>query len=152
MGFIYEFTMTEYAGKSNEEMASAFITSTCQLLNPRSSLVYSDYMHNLMATNISEPKEYVIMCGSHAEFYIRPLLTCIEDMDFLIVRADELAFSGDFAVLPSEMSGLAENIECYKIEQCDRYPGFVRLRELGKMNYSWKHKEYKLNYLAAANI
>ena len=42
--------MTKYADKSNEELASAFIVSTCQLL-PKSSPVVSDHMHDLMASS-----------------------------------------------------------------------------------------------------
>ena len=137
--------MTEYAGKSNEEMASWFIASTCQLL-PKSVSVVSDHMHDLIMTSRPVPRCIRILCGSAAEFYIRPLNTCISDIDFLISRADELAFSGDFPVLPSDMSGLADTIECYKIESYHRYPGFVRLRVLGEMNYNWKYKKYEFNY------
>ena len=74
----------------------------------------------------------------------------------LIAKADELAFSGDFPVLPNDMSGLDlsgldDSIKCWKIETYDRYPGFVRLRVCGKMNYNWKYKKYELNHTEFTN-
>ena len=146
--------MTEYAGKSNEEeLASAFIVNTCQVL-PKSFPVPYDHMHNVLGSSSPAPTPYSgysISCGSAVEFYIRPLNTCIDDIDYLIARANELVFSGDFPVLPSDMSGLADTIQCYKIEPYDLYPGFVRLRLLGKMNYNWKYKKYEFNETALTN-
>src|SRR6218665_2166704 len=118
--------MAEY--RSNEVLASAFIAITCQMI-PRSSLVYSDCMQDLIATKELATTVYSILCGSHAEFYIRPLITCIDDVDYLIAQTDELVFSGDFPVLPSDLSGLAERMNCLKIEPYDRYPGFLRLQD-----------------------
>src|SRR5688572_26065284 len=127
----------------NEELASAIIVSTCQLL-PKSYSAVSDQMHNLVMSTEPGPKKYSILCGSFAEFYIRPLIPCIADIDFLICDAHILAFSGEFPVLPTDMSGLADRIVCCKIESYHKYPGFVRLRILGVMNYNWKYKKYKL--------
>src|SRR6218665_632602 len=138
--------MTEDADKSYDEMASDFIVGTCQLL-PKSFSPVSDQMHNLMLTNTPRPKskEYSITCGSTAEFYILPLNTCIDDIDILICSANELAFSGDFPALPSDISGLSDTIECYKIESYHRYPGYVRLQILVEMIYNWKYKRYIFN-------
>src|SRR6218665_1192031 len=107
--------MTEYADRRNKELASAFITSTCQLI-PKPSLAYADHMHNLLASKLPVPTSYTIICGSLAEFYIRPLITCIDDEDFLVAKAGELVFSGEFPELPRDFSGLVEKIEGYKIE------------------------------------
>src|SRR6218665_1328199 len=129
----FSFRMTVNAVKLKDELASAFITSTCKLI-PKSSHDYFDHLHHLVASNTPEITEYVILCGSQAEFYIRPLITCIDDTDNLIIQADELVFSGEYhSVLPSDLSGLPEEIKCYMIEPYDRYPGFVRLRVLGDM-------------------
>src|SRR6218665_954248 len=133
--------MAEYTGRSDEEMASEFIVNTCQLI-PKSFSITSDYMHDLIMTKKPAPKEYTILCGSSAEFYICALQTCPGDTDFLLCNADELAFAGDFPALPSDMTGLADTIQCYKIESYQRYPGFVRLRLFGELNYNWKYKEY----------
>src|SRR6218665_3313817 len=132
-----------YLAKKQDEMASYFISETCQLI-PKSCSPSSDNMHDLVIPDQS-PKLYAIVCGSGAEFYIRPLNTCIGDIDILMCRADRLAFSGDFPVLPSDISGLADAIHCYEIEPCHGIPGFVRLRDFGEMKYNWKYKKYKLN-------
>src|SRR6218665_636662 len=130
--------------KSSEEMASDFIVQTCQLL-PKWTAHASDHMHNLVL-NYSHPlNQYAIMCGSRAEFFIQPLNTCIADVDYLMCRTDRLAFSGDFPVLPNDVSGLADTIECYEIKSYDEFPGFVRFLYSGELKYNWKHKEYTFN-------
>ena len=146
----FSFRMTEYADKTDEERASAFIVSTCQLL-PKSFLLISDHMHDLIGSSSTAPKKYALLCGSAVELYIRPVNTCIDDLDFLVVQTDRLAFSGDFPVLPSDMSGLADNIKCCKIQTYHRYPGFVRLRVWGELNYNWKYKKYEFNQTAFTN-
>ncbi len=115
-----------YLVKSNEEMASYFITGTCQLLS-KSFSPSSDHMHDLVMSQDPLTKQYAIVCGSQAEFYIRPLNTCIADIDFLYCYADQLAFSGDFPVLPSDISGLADTVKCYEIESYREFSGFCSI-------------------------
>src|SRR6218665_1988547 len=138
-GVSFLFQMT----KSNKEMVhvSDFIIRTCQLL-PRWRPHASDHMHNLTLNDSHPPNQYGIVCGSTAEFFIRPLNTCIGDFDCLVCNTDHLAFSGDFPVLPNDISGLADTINCYEIKSYDEFPGFVRLRPSGEMKYNWKSKEY----------
>ena len=145
--------MTKYVGSSNEELVSAFIVSTCQLL-PKSIPVLSDHMQSIMVfkyTTPAAPAQYSIVCGSSVELYIRPLNPCVGDLDFLLLQTDELAFSDHFPVLPSDISGLADTIQCCKIEPYIGYPSFVRLQVLGDMNYDWKNKKYKFSNTAVAN-
>src|SRR6218665_549879 len=137
-------------GSNEEDLASAFIVSTCELI-PRSSPVLVEHMHNLLPSTDREPKQYSILCGSNAEFYIRPLMTCIDDADNLIAKTDELAFGGEFPVLPSNLSGLADKRNCFMTEPYNIYPGFVRLRLLGELNYNWNCNKYEFNYASDAN-
>lgn len=117
-------------------MVSEFITGTCQLLQ-KSCAPTSDHMHAFTVSLDPAHKGYSIVSGSQAEFYIRPLNTCIGDIDFLQCKADELACFGDFPVLPSDRTGLADTIECYKIESYQRFPGlfeydfYVKLSTIG---------------------
>src|SRR6218665_3607112 len=135
-----------YPTKSNEEIVSDFITGSCQVI-PKSYSPSSDHMHDLVASQDPVPKDYAIVCGSKAEFYIRPLNTCITDTDVLLCATDEMVFSGNLPVLPSDISGLSDTIRCYEIvsSMYTAFPGFVRLRLLGEMKYNWKKKEYKFN-------
>ena len=55
-GVRYSFRMTEHGHISNEELASAFIASTCELI-PKSSSVLSDEMHNSMASRNRKPMD-----------------------------------------------------------------------------------------------
>src|SRR5688572_8444917 len=137
--------MTDHTVKSIEEMASVFIVSTCQLLPKSFSTVY-DCMHDLVGSNSPAPTKYTISCSSIYEFFILPLNTCIGDCDDLLCDANMLVFTGDFPVLLGDVSGLSDRIMFFKIEQYHKYPGFVRLGNLGEMNYNWKCKKYEFNY------
>src|SRR6218665_369095 len=137
--------MTMYMAKSNKEMASDFITVTCQLI-PKSFSSSSEHMHDLVQSPLDTIRQYyVITCGSEAEFHIRPLNMCIADSDLFVCPTYSLAFNDDFPVLPSDLSGLAHTIQCYEIKSYRGIPGFVRLRLFGKVQYNWKEKKYKLN-------
>src|SRR6218665_3908627 len=142
MYMLFAFKVTMHVLKSNEEITSFFIMGTCQLLSKSYSSSH-DHMNSLLMSLHSIPKQYVIVCGSQAEFYIRPLNTCIADIDFLVCETDELACIDNSPVLPSDISGLAEKIRCYEIESYNEFPGFVRLRVFCEIKYSWKHKEYR---------
>src|SRR6218665_1875691 len=143
--------MSENEDRIDEETASAIIVNTCQLL-PKSSSVISDHMHNLVGSMDKTPTIYSVLCGSFAEFYIRPLIPCISDIDFLKCYADTLAFTGDLPVIPTDMSGLFDTIICNKIESCQGYPGFVRLQIIGAMFYNWQHKKYAFKHLLHSNV
>src|SRR6218665_1428007 len=137
----FQSRMTNYEGKLNEEeIASWFITSTCQLI-PKKDIV-SDHMHRLCISSRTVPVLYLIHCGSTAEFYIRPLYSCVGDIDELTAEANVLAFNDDVPVLPTDFSGLVDTIVCLQIVSHQGYPGFVRLQILGQLNYDWKHKQY----------
>jgi len=137
----------EYANELNVETASEIIFSSCQML-PKSFSPVSDRMNNLLLT---ETLLYSIMCGSTAEIYIQPLNTCIDDIDILVSSADELAFSGDFPTLPSDVSGLPDIVKCYKIESYQRYPSFVRLLFSTEIVYNWKCKRYNFGRRGLTN-
>src|SRR6218665_231647 len=135
----------EYLGNMNEEMASRFITGTYELI-PKSFPCVSDSMHGLYGSDEQTlPNYYSILCGSSAEFYIQPFYTCINDIDVLSCRLDGLSISGDLSLLPSDLSDLSDTIELHKIEPYDKYPGFVRLRCIGKLKFNWKCKKYEFN-------
>src|SRR6218665_3637585 len=102
-------------------------------------------MHDLILGDSHPPNVYGILCGSTAEFFIRPLNTCIGDIDYFMCSTDRLAFSGEFPVWPNDISGLADTIECYEIKAYDEFPGFVRFLDSGELQYNWKHKEYTFN-------
>src|SRR6218665_3929570 len=136
--------MTEYAGESIEEMASAFITSTCQRFQKAFSIV-TDHMHDIIRYSGEDvPRWYSIRCGSTEEFYIFPLNSCVGDVDELKCGASQLAFRDELPTLPTDLSGLLDTIKCYQIVSCRRYPGYVRLRFWGELNYNWNCKKYKL--------
>src|SRR6218665_659048 len=145
------YKVTNYKGESNEESASTFIVSTCQMIPKSSSTAVSDHVRDLIVSKDPGNTTYSILCGSSAEFYIRPLYSCIDDIDCLLPSADELAFSGNSPVLPNDVSGLADSIMCFKIESSPRYPGFSHLQFVGKMKYNWKHKMYEFNHTILTN-
>ena len=123
-----------------EEMVSEFIVGACQncqMLPISCDLLYD--REHLGQTS------YGMYCGSAVEFYIRPLNSCIADVDELVFANCAMAFVEDFPELPSDVSGLSDSIKCYKIEPHLTYPGFVRLRDFGEVNYDWKYKTFQFN-------
>ena len=129
--------MTEYPDTSTEKIATEFIVGTCQLL-PKSCDVVFDCVYSFQTWS-------AVYCGSAVEFHILPLHSCIADLDALYFKNDELAFTGDFPELPSDVSCLSDSIKCYQIEPHLAYPGFVRLRYFGEVDYNWKYKKFKFN-------
>jgi len=134
----------------NVELTSAFIVNACQLL-PKSSSTVTDHMQNMVKSACPSQGVYGISSGSSAEFYIRPLNTCIGDHDDIFARSHEIAFIDDVPVLPRDISGLDATLICCKIESDKRYPGFLRLRGLGEMKYNWKRKIYECKCSAHTN-
>ena len=130
-----------------EELASAFITGTCQFL-PKS---YDDNVANRrpmiqIIAFTEEPTQYAMFCGSGAEFYIRPVNSIIDDSDMLMWLASDMAFIEDLPVLPNDVSQLNHKITCYKMEPYRSHPSFVRLRELGEMNFDWTYKKFAFSH------
>ena len=89
--------------------------------------------------------QHHFQCGSSAEFYIKPMNSCIDDVDFMISNADELAFTDDIPVLPDDIRGYLDNIKCSQIMPYPDYPGFVELRHLGNMRYNWNCKQFEFH-------
>ena len=91
----------------------------------------------------SHLEEYTILCGSCAEFFIQPLHSCIDDVDFFKMTSHSLAFTDEKPVLPYDVRHIADTIDCFLIEPYLDYPAFVRLRLLGQMRYNWERKTFE---------
>src|SRR6218665_1694030 len=133
-----------------EEITSQFFVAGCLFLPNSCSVDY--YRRDVpIPSRLNKPIIYSIRCGSSEEFYIRPLNSCIDDLDAMKVIYDALVFSEDSPELPNDVSKLAESIQCYNAEPYPEYPGFVRLRQLGEMNYIWKCKKYAFSPTTTPN-
>src|SRR6218665_1182929 len=137
----------EDAGKWNTDITSEFIVSMCQLL-PKFCGVASDLKHNPIASSKNSFTTYPVACGSSEEFFIRPLNLCVDDFDEMNLITWVLASVTEIPALPTDVRLLHETIHCCKIESCLKYPGFVRLRVYGLLNYNWKYKKYEFDDLA----
>src|SRR6218665_308955 len=145
---IISFSMAEYVDDSMEQIKSVSdtIVSSCELL-PKSYDVVSE------RRRLQEELKYGIYCGSALEFYIRPLNPCVTDHDLLIYSIADMVFTTDgIPVLPLNVSDLSDTIDCYTIESYRKYPGFVRIRVLGKMHYNWKCKNYEFSHTTSQSI
>ena len=120
---------------------SAFIVGT----SPVHPKLYSDVFHSMQFHTMSTAKvpQQHFLCGSSIEFYVQPINSCIDDMDTLICNADELAFTEDIPVLPDDVSGFLDTMNCSQILPYPDYPGFVKLRSSGKMIYNWNCKKFE---------
>src|SRR6218665_489654 len=133
--------MTGSADKLMEVFASELIVSTCQSL-PKSYAPVTDRPRCPIPSVCLGPINHSWFCGSSAEFYIRPLNSCIDDTDKLYSSVNKMVFTEDIPVLPEHVDCLADTFQCYKIDPHPSYPSFVRIRHLGDMNYNWKNKQY----------
>ena len=133
-----------------EDKISDFIVCATQLI-PKLYDALTDRVQELLNPEFRLPTMHVTRCGSSEEFYIRPMIPCITDIDELWCTTYELAFEEDFPVFSQDVSVLADAIKCYKIEPYPQYPGFVRLQVLGNMNFNWRYKIYEFRHTALSS-
>ena len=93
----------------NMEGVSDFIVGTCKL-HPKSC---NDFFESKQFPLWSSPNviQHYFQCGSSVEIYIKPIISCIDDVDFMISNPDQLAFTEDIPVLPDEIRGYLDNIK-----------------------------------------
>src|SRR5688572_18615204 len=108
---------------------SAFIVGTISIYPKLYSNVFHSMQFHIMSPN-QEPY-YHFVCGSSMEFYVEPIHLCIEDTDILMCNAGEMAFTEDVPVLPDDVSGFVDTINCSRILPDPHYPGFMKLQHLG---------------------
>jgi len=118
---------------------SEFIVRTCRLI-PKSNNNVFDSLH-LQVIVPSEHHE--VVCGSSAEFLIRPIRSCIGDVDVFEIKTHALAFTDKKPELPYEVRHNADIIDCFLMEPYLNYPSFVRLRPLGQLRYKWGRKIFE---------
>src|SRR6218665_19722 len=80
-------------------------------------------------------------CGSQAEFYIRPINPCIDDIDMLVTANSYLAFNSRYEI-PQGFGDLCDRIICCKLESYEQNLSFVRLRDPIFGFYDWNLEEY----------
>src|SRR6218665_3459762 len=81
------------------------------------------------------------VCGSQAEFYIRPVYPCIDDIDMLVASNSYLGFDSRYEI-PEGFGDLCDRIICCKLESYEQNPSFVRLRDPIFGFYDWNLEEY----------
>ena len=121
---------------------SAFIAGTIPAHPRLYSDVFQSRQFHFTSEIIQVPHQHFV-CGSSIEFYIQPIKSCIDDIDTLISKPNALAISEDIPVLPDDVSGFVDTINCSQITPYPDYPGFVKLRILGKMRYNWNCKKFE---------
>lgn len=128
---------------------SQFIKDVCPAR--KQSFLQLNFFSECYLNNALKAKcETKIMCGSKAEFYIDPINTCIDDTDFLESNDSRLAFDYDYEPqLPPVFAGNSDSIVCFRMKPYSRYPGFFRLKEIGKLLFNWQSMKYEFSRTAA---
>ena len=85
------------------------------------------------------------ICGSSAEFYIRPITTCIDDVDAMTFFTNCLVFRDDIPTLPDDFCGLFDTICCFQMTPYPNYPGFVKLKKIGILKYYWNCRKFQFH-------
>ena len=124
------------------EDVSAFIVGTCQI-HPKTPVdVFVRTQFSALPANGNNYK-HKFRCGSFMEFYIKPINSCIGDMDFMVFDANVLAYTEAVPVLPVDYRGLLDTVACCQIVPFDDYPGFVQLQSFGEVNYNWHCRQFE---------
>ena len=126
------------------DRVSDFIVSVCQML-PKCNKLTNVY------DSIRSP-DYLIACGSSAEFFIQPLQSCIGDLDYLLIRSCLLIFTNERPVLPYDVRHIADPINCLLMEPYQDYPAFVRLRLFGQIRYNWEYDDFEFSQASLRRI
>src|SRR6218665_873334 len=105
---------------------SEFIVGTCQMFSESNVKKPTD-MQDLIIDVAKD--ELSILCGSCVEFFIKPLHSCIGDVDIFQQVLTYRAFNDEnFAHSYHDVHYFCDRIECVVIEPYDYYPSFVQLR------------------------
>lgn len=120
---------------------SVFIVGTCQIRYKP----HNDGFDSMQFSKLSPGQTLWngFQCASSAEFYIKPINSCIDDMDFIKPDAEHLVFTEDFPILPDDFRGLPDTINCLQIMPNLDYPGFVELQRLGKTRFNWHCNQFE---------
>lgn len=123
-----------------ENTVSQFLVSTCGMhtkftINKDLHLIPLQKTHTLGLINTQT------VCGSQAEFYIRPVYPCIDDIDILAATNYYLAFDSSYEI-PEGFGDLCNAIMCPKLESYEQNPSFVLLRDPVVGIYDWNLEEY----------
>jgi len=110
------------------QLVTVFLLNTCRLLQPTRHHVCSTMICAGMAANVQVDDRILIplVSGSVAEFYIQPMLSCVDDIDIMYHSNTELAIPDGYPP-PSQLP--AEFHICVMVYEIidSGYPGFVYL-------------------------
>ena len=122
-------------------IVTEFLFNTCRMLQPTAHHVHAAMFSSLAVTPAaksrvvdvthlipnSQPHNIPLTTGSVAEFYIRPMLSCVGDVDIMDRRSDELAIPEGYPppteLLAAEFDSI---VTVYEITDSE-YPGYVYL-------------------------
>jgi len=117
------------------KVVTKFLLSTCRLLQPSDHHLWAAVMRFYFASvpyypSIDDDCDEVhfipLITGSSAEFYIKPMLSCVGDIDMMYHQSDELAIT-EGQPPPTELSAeFNSRVKVYEIIDSE-YPGFVYL-------------------------
>src|SRR6218665_2822063 len=91
-----------------DDSVSAFIVGTCRTI-PK---IYVNVFQPVHLESTTNGEIYRIVCGSVAELFIQPLHSCIEDIDELDLRSNDLAFVDEKPEFSHEISCTAYRVSC----------------------------------------
>ena len=92
---------------------------------------------------LGDSKMSILMSGSSAEFYIKPMLPCIGDIDMMFTRSDVLLIPYGHGI-PTELPDWCRNkVRCYVFQIIDSHkPGYVYMQGMCIL-----HKNYNGGYV-----
>ena len=138
------------ADRVDSEIVTKFFVKTCeQQMNEESSRALAECIL-LIVNSLAKPKSVItkqqteynpLITGSVAEFYIRPMLSCVGDVDVMYYRSDTLAIPAGTAP-PTQLPDEFDNdvAVCEIVDS--KFPGYVYLVSVYLLRGCIKNDKY----------
>lgn len=137
---------------ANDDRALSEILNRTIEYDPKTNVAS---MHSLIARSKLFPRKpnceknergVVKTCtGSAAELRIKPLLTCIGDVDIMFHYTDEIALPWNCLNLPTrKMKGMHSTLQLFLMVPLPDYPGYANMLGGGSLSWNTQMNSYHL--------
>src|SRR6218665_3959074 len=124
-----------------ENIVSTFLVRTCRMHTK--FFVNERLLHSPLLGSRSLRRDCTEnVCGSQAEFYIQPTISCVDDLDLHCTSNDFLAFDTSCEI-PEGAGSLRDVVICWKLESYEQNRSFVRMLDPVIGIYDWSVEAYR---------
>ena len=119
---------------TNARHISEIIVSCC-LVNPNGYEIYETTLPHAFRELCMKGRRSIHTCGSCAEFYIDPIVSCVGDIDLMFSLEGLIAVFDDSTV--DFIVDVDETTDVWLLEASECPKGYVCLRKIGETIFNW---------------